>query len=139
MNYSNPPLPSTDPLGEDLALDEAGDLIISPQGDLMAYTQNDNVLQMISTRVQTIPSTYIFGNDLGSNLGTLVDEPITDDLQTRAFQYINAALIVDPRVIQVLSVDVSKGDDQIIADIAVDIIGQGIVKTSVPIGGGGSV
>ncbi|WP_088187537.1 hypothetical protein [Desulfosporosinus sp. FKA] len=139
MNYSNPPLQFNDPLGTDLALDETGDLIISPQGDLMLYTQNDNVLQMISTRVQTIPSTYIFGNDLGSDLGALVDEHITDDLQNQAFQAINAALIVDPRVIQVISVNVNKGDSQIIADIAVEIIGQGVIKTSIPIGGGSGV
>lgn len=136
MNYNNPSLPSNDPLGTDLALDSNGDLIISPQGDLALQTQTNNVLQMISTRVQTIPGTYIFGNDLGSELGQLVDEPITDAVQKRAFQYINAALIVDPRVIQVIKVSVQQGNgDQLIASIAVDIIGQGITKITVPIGG----
>jgi phage baseplate assembly protein W len=85
--------------------------------------------------VQTIPSTYIFGNDLGSNLGTLVDELITDDLQTSAFQAINATLIVDPRIIQVTSVNVQQSNSGLVASIAVEVIGQGTVKTTVPIGG----
>lgn len=135
MNYTNPPLPSTDPLGTDLALDSTGDLIISPQGDITTVNTTNNVLQMISTRVQTIPSTYIFGNDLGSNLGTLVDELITDDLQTSAFQAINATLIVDPRIIQVTSVNVQQSNSGLVASIAVEVIGQGTVKTTVPIGG----
>jgi len=135
LNYTNPPLPSTDPLGTDLALDSTGDLIISPQGDITTVNTTNNVLQMISTRVQTIPSTYIFGNDLGSNLGTLVDELITDDLQTSAFQAINATLIVDPRIIQVTSVNVQQSNSGLVASIAVEVIGQGTVKTTVPIGG----
>lgn|GEM_PF-6208120 len=135
MNYNNPPLISTDPLGTDLALDGSGDLVISPQGDLATYDQTDNVLQMISTRVQTIPRTYIFGHDLGSSLGTLVDEPITDDLQTAAFQAINAALIVDPRIIQVTNVNVQQSSAGLIASITVVVVGQGTVKTSVPVGG----
>lgn len=135
MNYTTPPLISTDPLGTDLALDSSGDLIITSQGDLATYNQTDNVLQMISTRVQTIPSTYIFGNDLGSNLGTLVDEPITGALQTSAFQYINAALIVDPRIIKVNNVNVQQGSAGLVASISVEVVGQGTVKTTVPIGG----
>jgi phage baseplate assembly protein W len=111
MEYTTPALDPTDPTGTDLALDVNGDLILTTQGDVQLSTSSDNIKQMIGTRLQTIPDTYIFGDDLGSELGSMIDEPLTPANIALIQQYIVNALSVDPRIIQINNIDVYNPDD----------------------------
>lgn len=138
MNYNTPPLDSTDPLGSDLALDANGDLIINAQGDVQIVSGQDNVAQMIRVRLQTMPDSYLFGSDLGSDLGKMVDAPLNPPNLKLIEQYVHNALIVDSRISQINSirvVDPDDGTDRLFVTVNVTIVGNGIVQTTVPIGG----
>ncbi len=111
MNYTNPPLLSTDPAGTDLMIDSSGDLILSPQGDVSLITGDYNILQAINTRLRTIADTYIFGNDLGSALSNMVDEPDTDDNIALIKKYTSNSLLADPRIQNINTLEVYSPDD----------------------------
>ncbi|MCF8566919.1 hypothetical protein LLE49_19555 [Alicyclobacillus tolerans] len=137
MNYTSPPIDPTDPQGTDLALDANGDLVLTPQGDVGLVSGTDNIKQMIRVRLQTIPDTYIFGNDLGSELGQTIDEPLNPVTQKLVDQYVRNAL-VDPRIIQINKVTMIDPDDgsmQFYVTVNLDVIGAGTIQTTVPIGG----
>jgi phage baseplate assembly protein W len=111
MNYNVPPLDPTDPTGTDLALDVNGDLVLTTQGDIQTVSGIDNIKQVIGTRLQTIADTYIFGDDLGSDLGSMIDEPLTPSNIALIQQYIVNALSPDPRIQQINNIDVYNPDD----------------------------
>lgn len=140
MDYNNPPLDPNDPLGTDLALDSNGDLILTPQGDVQTVSELDNIKQMIRVRLQTIPDSYLFGFDLGSQLGETVDEPLSPSTQKLIEQYTINALEADPRIVQVVSVVPNIIDlDSLEVTIDVEVAGIGEVQTSIPIGGNSGV
>jgi phage baseplate assembly protein W len=105
MNYYDPPIDPTDPLGTDLALTPDGDLILTEHGDLQLVSGVDNAKQMIRVRLQTNPDTYIFGDDLGSQLGEMIDVPLNPPNIALIQQYVADAL-TDPRIVQINSIDV---------------------------------
>ena len=142
MNYSSPPIDPTDPQGTDLALDVNGDLIITTQGDISTIDQTNNIKQMIRVRLQTIPDSYIFGTDLGSELGTTIDAPLNPHNVNLIEQYVRNALAQDSRVLQVNSLNVKDPNDgsmQFYLSLNLTVIGGQTIQTTVPIGGGMNV
>ncbi|EPZ47625.1 hypothetical protein N007_05045 [Alicyclobacillus acidoterrestris ATCC 49025] len=113
--------------------------MITTQGDISTSTNNDNIKQMIRVRIGTIPDTYIFGDDLGSELGTTIDEPLNPTNIALIQQYVSDALSVDPRVQQINSINVTDPNDgtmRFFVSVNVTVAGYGDVSTTVPIGGG---
>jgi phage baseplate assembly protein W len=142
MNYTSPAIDPTDPYGTDLALDENGDLMLTTQGDVALSTQLDNVLQMIRVRLQTMPDTYLFGSDLGSELHSMIDAPLNPQNKKLIENYVIRALQPDPRIVQVNVIDITDPDDgsmQLHLTLNATVIGYGNVQTTVPIGGVGGV
>lgn len=139
MDYNDPPLDPNDPLGTDLALDSNGDLILTPQGDVQTVSEIDNIKQAVRIRLQTIPDSYLFGDDLGSDLGETVDEALTPQAIKLIEQYAMNALEDDPRIIQINNLSVTSSDDQLTLSLDLDVVGVGSVQTAVAVGGGASV
>lgn len=138
MNYNDPPLDPTDPLGTDLELNVNGDLVLTPQGDIELVSGVQNVKQMIRVRLQTRPDSYIFGTDLGSELGQTIDAPLSNKTQQDIQQFTTQAL-QDPRISNIDSVngvDPNDGSMQYQVAINVTVAGDIDVQTTVPVGGG---
>lgn len=138
MDYYDPPIDPTDPAGTDLALDVNGDLVLTTQGDIQTVSDNDNIKQMIAIRIQTIADTYIFGDDLGSDLGSLIDEPLSPANIALVEQYITQALMVDPRIASISDMTTYNPDDGsglFYVTLTVITATGDIVETTVPIGG----
>lgn len=137
MNYNDPPIDPTDPQGTDLILDANGDLVLTTQGDIETITETENVKQMIRVRLQTMPDSYIFGTDLGSELGSTIDEPLHALTESKIQDYVYNAL-TDPRILQINSVkafDPNDGSMQYQVTVNVTAINVGEIETTVQIGG----
>lgn len=133
-----PSITPSDPSGTDLRLDMNGDIVLNPQGDIDLHTGVENVKQMIRSRLQTTPSTYIFGKDLGSELGKTIDDPLTPQKKNLIERYVYNALIIDPRVTKINSVSVvdpNDGSMRLLVTVNVAIVGYGNIQTTVSIGG----
>lgn len=142
MNYASPPVSPIDPQGTDLALDLSGDLVLTTQGDIATVDQMTNIKQMIRVRLQTIPDSYIFGTDLGSELGSTIDAPLNPPTISLIEQYVRNALAQDSRVLSIDSLtihDPADGSMQFYVTLGLTVIGDLTIQTTVPIGGGPNV
>lgn len=134
MDY---PLPSTDPLGTDIKLDENGDLVVDTSGSLFVITGADNMAQAVRVNLQTLPYTFLWDGDVGTELASYVDQPITLDIEKEIQDLITAKLQQDDRIVGVSQVviDDSQADKLIIFIYAV-VDGIGDIEIPVVIGGG---
>lgn len=132
---SNYPLPSTDPLGTDLALGTNGDLTLTMSGSLDVATDADNAAQAVRINMTTTPVTYLWGNDVGTLLAQYVDAPITQDLQNTIINAVTELVESDPRILQVeaVTIDTSVTDTLMITIQAV-VSGVGPVQIPVEVG-----
>ena len=133
MDY---PLPSTDPLGTDIKLDENGDLVVDMAGSLFTITDADNALQSIRVSLQTIPETYQWDGDVGTELAAYVDEPITEDTEKEIQDMIVEAILQDDRILEVS--DIAMDDTQpntLILFITAIVDSLGDVTIPIVIGG----
>ncbi|MBL0386233.1 hypothetical protein JJB07_06150 [Tumebacillus sp. ITR2] len=128
-------MPVFDPLGTDLRLDESGDLVSTISGSLDLVSVEDNVNQAMRVRLQTVPSTYLWGTDVGTSLARYVDEPVTD-LVKREIQSLAAEQVSrDSRILGVQEVSV----DEVAANflhvtVRASVAGLGAVQLPVRIG-----
>lgn len=133
MDYS---LPSTDPLGTDIKLDENGDLVVDMAGSLFTITDADNAVQAIRVSLQTIPTTYLWDGDVGTELAVNVNEPITEDMEKDIQDMITDTLLQDDRILEVsqIMIDDTQTDTLIIFITAV-VDSEGEVSIPIVIGG----
>lgn len=130
------PLPSSDPLGTDLQLDVNGDLVSSISGSIATANQAVNVSQAIRTRIMTVPSTYFWAQNFGTELSQYVDEPITPSLSKRITSIVKEKVAEDTRVLEVMDVFIdSSNTNMLIVTIKALISSVGVVEVPVVIGG----
>lgn len=130
------PLPSTDPLGTDLKLDENGDLVAMASGAIYTVSNEDNVAQAARVGLKTIPSTYLWGGDIGTTLAQYVDQPITPDVEIEIQNIIVETMSNDPRILQVQGVWVDDSQkDMLIFYIEAVVATIGDVQIPIVIGG----
>lgn len=64
---------------KDLWLNNSGDFVIGPDGDLLLASSLDAVLQSIAFRVKTEPGSVFLHPDIGCELMDLIGMPITEE------------------------------------------------------------
>jgi phage baseplate assembly protein W len=134
MDY---PLPSTDPLGTDIKLDDNGDLVVDTSGSLFTITDTDNMAQAVRVNLQTLPYTFLWDGDVGTELASYVDMPITSDIEKEIKDLVTEKLTQDDRIVGVSQVVIDDSQvDTIIIFIYAIVDGVGDVEIPVVIGGG---
>ncbi|MHB1651675.1 MAG: contractile injection system sheath initiator [Desulfitobacteriaceae bacterium] len=87
-------------IGVDIRL-RKGDLGYTQTGDLDLIGNVDpleNMWQAVELRLNTIRGKYYFIKKFGSNLGTYVEEPLTDNLAPSIEADAKNAILEDPRI-----------------------------------------
>lgn len=102
--------------GVDIKLDENGDIILNPNGDIMTtqdYEDSKNtvkftgywsVMTAIMNRLSTAPGTYPFDPTFGSNLPARVSKVIDSNFANSTSLVVSQALLQDDRVKKVVGV-----------------------------------
>ena len=116
-----------DPFLTDLALDTDGFLVVV-NGDLATVSQDDNLKQSLGMRVQVGKLSMLFHPEYGSWVDSLVGSINTAALAQLAEFYATSAMIEDPRVQSVLSINGSLLNDTITLHALVQpVYGEAIV------------
>lgn len=109
MSNANPAI------GVDLRLDATGDLAVTPGGDLALVgdqVPSDNVWQAVALRLLTGLGTYLWDVDgYGTRARQMVDAPMTDVNQAALEAEVRSTVLSDPRVTEVVALDVAPVDD----------------------------
>lgn len=137
MNLISQPLPSTDPLGTDVELNQNGDLIFLVTGDASIVTDADNVAQSVRTNLTTLPDLYYWGDDVGTYLAQYVDMPITNVAETEITSIIREKLNLDSRIIEIQGVVI---DDQTLSNgiiVTIQALVESVGVVQIPVIAGG--
>lgn len=121
----------TSPIGTDIKI--AGDLAISTSGDIQLISDAGNLKQRLSNRIQTLPKEYYFG-DFGSTLKLLVDD-VSPDIVNKVSQAATAAILAEPYVSQILSLNVIQTGSTIEIDVIVQTISGNSIQVQTSVGG----
>jgi hypothetical protein len=130
------PLSKTDPLGTDILLDKNGDIIPALTGSVYTSSQEINVAQAVRTNVTTVPTTYLWGNGIGTELSSYVDEPLTDYDKQKIKTIVLEKVSQEKRILKVISIDLDDSNtDTLIITIEAVVSGIGSVQIPIQIGG----
>lgn len=133
------PLPSNDPLGTDLRLDDNGDLVITMSGSLDVVTQADNAAQSVRIDLTTVPDLYLWDGDVGTGLAVYVDAPLTQFNEQQIQNIVIDKVQSNPRILTVQSVDVVDNQQPDTLILTVQAVVNGVGAVSIPVTVGGAV
>ena len=85
-------------LGTDIALDEEGDLIVTPTGDLAVVSSLDCLLQDVQDRLRSLPGDLWKHAEFGCDTNRLLGAPDTPLNRALAQRGIRMALEDEPRI-----------------------------------------
>jgi phage gp46-like protein len=125
---------SKEQLGRDLRLMETefgSDLAISPTGDLATIEEEYNLAQAIVMRLRTMQGELrdLGHSSFGSRLHELVGEPNNERTRELARIYAMEAVSKDPRIEEVVSVNVETAkDDPNRIDIDISVVAVGLTS-----------
>jgi len=103
-------------IGVDLRLHN-GDLGYSQLGDIDMIGDQDpteNVWQAVVLRLTTIRGENYFVSEFGSNSGSFVDEPLTDNLKSRIEADAKNAILEDPRIASIVNFSVTQDGNSLL-------------------------
>lgn len=131
------PLPSDDPLGTDIQLDDNGDIVPDISGSLETVSDETNVQQALRVGLTTIPDNYLWDDDIGTYLASYVDAPITADLEQEIISIVTETALQDDRIMDVSQVIIdSSHTDTLIIFVSATVSDEGDMTIPITVTGG---
>lgn len=107
-------------LGEDIALDENGQLLFDG-GDLATYNGVDNLVQQLQHRLATSYGELPYHKDYGSELPDALGETASPYFILLAKALVRESLLRDPRISDVTNISVQVDGDTVLIDCFVEV------------------
>lgn len=115
-------------MDSDLKLHNA-DLDYTTSGDLKIVSNIEDIWQQINLKLMTKSGDNLFANsDYGTNLGSYVDENITDDIKKEIVSEVSNAILQDKRIDAVKNVSITSSASTLTLNITI-VLNDGTVTS----------